>query len=215
MGAKRAMNERRFGDTPGVDVRADMRVTLEEAVLGAKKPLTYGRECVCASCQGTGRLSSTFITCDACGGTGKTTKETRVEVTVPAGVPDGATLRLKEQGGEGTPNGELYVKVAAAAMTQGGIIRRLGADLYTDVPVVRFPARGEPASVRVRTVEGDWGSLAVAADAEAGAALRIRGRGAPVKPGSSERGDHLFVVKKVVYENESEDGGGGSGEQEE
>lgn len=48
-------------------------------------------------------------------------------------------------------------------------------------------------------VKGDWGNLKVAADAEAGAALRIKGRGAPVKPGSSERGDHYFVVKKVVY----------------
>ena len=43
------------------------------------------------------------------------------------------------------------------------------------------------------------------ADVEAGAALRIRGRGAPIKPGSTERGDHLFVVKKVTYEDD--DGG--------
>jgi DnaJ-class molecular chaperone len=206
MGAKRAMDKNKFGDAPGKDVYKDLRVTLEEAVLGVKMPLTYTRERVCGGCEGAGRLSSTFIDCDACGGAGLTVTSTSVEVTVPAGVTDGATLRLKEQGGEGKPNGELYVKVAAAAMNQGGIIRRNGADLYTDVPIVRFPVRGEATSIRVRTVEGEWGNLAVAADAEAGAALRIRGRGAPLKPGGGERGDHLFVVKKVLYEDVGDDG---------
>ena len=103
---------------------------------------------------------------------------------------------------EGAPNGELYVKVTAAEMTEGGIITRNGADLYTDVSIIRFPSRGESTSIRVRTIEGDWGNLKVAADAEAGTALRIKGRGAPVKPNASERGDHLFVIKKVVYEDE-------------
>lgn len=204
MGAKRAMSERQFGDAPGKDVRTALRVTLEEAVLGTKMPLTYTRECVCGGCEGTGRLSSTFIGCEECRGAGMVSEETRIEVTVPAGVSDGATLRLKEQGGQGTPNGGLYVKIDAAAMNQGGIITRVGADLYTDVQIVRFPVRGEATAIRVRTVEGDWGNLAVAADAEVGKALRIRGRGAPVKPGSKERGDHLFVVKKVLYEDDGD-----------
>ena len=197
------MNEKRYGDKPGKDVRAELRVTLEEAVLGAKMPLTYERDCICSSCEGAGRMTSTFIDCPDCDGTGKISKETRVEVSIPPGVTDGATLRLKEQGSEGTPNGELYIKVGASAMNQGGIIVRRGQDLYTDVPIVRFPSRGESTSIRVRTIEGDWGNLSVAADVEAGAALRIRGRGAPVKPGSTERGDHLFVVKKVTYDKDN------------
>lgn len=147
------MSEKKYGDTPGKDVRADLRVTLEEAVLGAKMPLTYTRTCICANCGGFGRESGTFIDCGKCGGTGKATAETKVEVTVPPGVSDGANLRLKGQGDEGDPDGELYVRVTAAAMNEGGIIYRRGADLYTDVPVVRFPAKGEATSIRVRTVE--------------------------------------------------------------
>ena len=72
VGAKKAM-ERRFGDQPGKDVRAEVRVTLDEAVLGVKKPLTYERECVCAGCDGAGRLSGTFIDCDKCEGEGAST----------------------------------------------------------------------------------------------------------------------------------------------
>ena len=70
VGAKKAM-ERRFGDQPGKDVRAELRITLDEAVLGVKKQLTYERECVCAGCDGAGRLSGTFIDCDKCEGGAK------------------------------------------------------------------------------------------------------------------------------------------------
>ena len=87
-------------------------------------------------------------------------------------------------------------------MNAGATIVRDGADLITRGVVVRFPERGEPTSVRVRTVEGEWGNLKVAADAKPGQGLKIRGRGAPAKPGGDERGDHLFVIERVVYEDE-------------
>ena len=114
----------------------------------------------------------------------------------------GATLRLKGEGDQGSPaDGDLYVKVAAETVSKGGIIRRQGADLYTDV-VVRYPKRGEDTSVRVRTVEGDWGTLKVSADAKIGSALRIGGRGAPTAPGETTRGDHFFVITKIAFDED-------------
>lgn len=198
VGAKDAM-KRRFGGEPGADTYACLpRITLEEAVSGAKKPLTYSRTIVCPECDGDGRVSQTFIDCPRCDASGKTSETTDVTVTVPPGVCDGASLRLKEMGGGGTPPGDLYVKIAADDMSEGAVIRRDGANLISDL-VVRFEKRGEDTSARVRTVEGEHGTLKVRADVEVGQALRIKGRGAPVKPGSEERGDHLFVVKKIIH----------------
>lgn len=202
MGAKKAM-DRKAGQTPGKDVYADVRCTLEESVLGGQCQVTYPRRLICPTCDGKGRLPQTFIDCDKCeNNCGLITKECSATVTIPPGVTSGATLRLKGEGDQGTPSdGDLYVKVAAESVNKGGVIRRQGADLYTDV-VVRFPKRGEDTSVRVRTVEGDWGNLKVSSGATVGTALRIAGRGAQTKAGGDDRGDHFFVITKVAFDED-------------
>lgn len=202
VGAKKAM-DRKAGQTPGKDVYADLRCTLEESVLGGKVKVSYPRRVICPTCDGKGRLPQTFIDCDKCeNNCGLVTRECVATVTVPPGVASGATLRLKGEGDQGSPtDGDLYVKVAAETVSKGGIIRRQGADLYTDV-VVRYPKRGEDTSVRVRTVEGDWGTLKVSADAKIGSALRIGGRGAPTAPGETTRGDHFFVITKIAFDED-------------
>ena len=93
-----------------------------------------------------------LIDCDKCeNNCGLVTRECVAAVTVPPGVASGATLRLQGEGDRGAPSdGRQHVKVAAETVSKGGIIRRQGADLYTDV-VVRYPKRGEDTSVRVRT----------------------------------------------------------------
>lgn len=202
VGAKKAM-DRKAGQTPGKDVYADLRCTLEESVLGGKVKVSYPRRVICPTCDGKGRLPQTFIDCDKCeNNCGLVTRECVATVTVPPGVASGATLRLKGEGDQGSPaDGDLYVKVAAETVSKGGIIRRQGADLYTDV-VVRYPKRGAGTSVRVRTVEGDWGTLKVSADAKIGSALRIGGRGAPTAPGETTRGDHFFVITKIAFDED-------------
>ena len=102
IGAKKAM-ERNAAAAPGKDVTRDLQVTLEEAVLGAKKSLSFERKRVCPTCQGTCRLPQTFIDCDQCAVVGLISTPTEVTVTVPPGVADGATLRLKDQGDDGDP----------------------------------------------------------------------------------------------------------------
>lgn len=204
LGAKKAM-ERDASKKPGADVRATVDVTLEQSVLGAEVPLTYSRRCVCPTCGGAGRLPQTFIDCDTCeGNRGLVSEDVSVTVSVPKGVSNGATLRLRDQGDAGSPPGQLYVTVRAAAMSAGAAVARDGNDLISRDIVARFPKAGEPTSVRVRTIEGEWGNLTVPADAKVGQALRIRGRGAPVKPGADERGDHLFVIGKIVVQEPRE-----------
>ena len=103
------------------------------------------------------------------------------------GAKNAMDRRAGQEGDQGAPSdGDLYVKVAEEGVNKGGIIRRQGADLYTDV-VVRYPRRGEDTSVRVRTVEGDWGNLKVASDA-GWIGTAHRGPGAPDGAWRSRRG---------------------------
>lgn len=101
----------------------------------------------------------------------------------------------QEAGDFGTPNGALLVRITAPLSS--ATVRRDGADLYSDVSV-RFADPAQDSSVKVKTVDGKEGELRVPAGTKVGAALRVKGRGAPKTPGGEERGDHYFVVKTIV-----------------
>lgn len=51
--------------------------------------------------------------------------------------------------------------------------------------------------MKVKTIDGKEGELRVPAGTKVGAALRVKGKGAPTTPGGAERGDHYFVVKTI------------------
>ncbi|HXX38162.1 MAG TPA: molecular chaperone DnaJ [bacterium] len=60
------------GPERGSDLRATLKITLEEAARGAEKPMTITREETCAACFGTGaEKGSAPEPCSACKGTGQ------------------------------------------------------------------------------------------------------------------------------------------------
>jgi len=61
----------RRGPTRGADVRASVRLTLEEAAFGAKKDITIVHPVPCGPCDGTGAEGGKLETCPACGGRGQ------------------------------------------------------------------------------------------------------------------------------------------------
>mmetsp|Transcript_19332 Transcript_19332/g.65707 ORF Transcript_19332/g.65707 Transcript_19332/m.65707 type:complete len:250 (+) Transcript_19332:3-752(+) len=175
---------------PGGDAYVELSVSLKEAVLGEKsKPLTFLRKGPCDKCKGRGLLPSTAIPCSACEGRGTRRADKTVEVNVPSGVSSGQQLRLSGLGDAGKPPGDLIVRIEVRSDAE---VRRKGADLYSDLDFVE--AGG---SVCVTLLDGSKGNLKVPEGVKPGTALRVKGRGAPIKVGSEERGDHLFVVKAV------------------
>jgi len=174
----------------GSDVRCNLNVEFEEAILGAEKEVEFQAKVFCEKCKGQGMLKGTTIRCTPCEGKGRALTSRKLKVKVPAGVQSGSTVRLKEQGDFGEPPGSLLVNVVAPWSTS--TIRRDGADLYSDVKVTQ-KALDEGTTVTVVTVEGSEGSLKVPPNTKSGAHLRIKGRGAPTAIGNmEERGDHYF-----------------------
>ena len=63
-----------------------------------------------------------------------------IRITVPAGVADGQTIKLKEQGAPGVnggPNGDLYITFVIA---EDPVFKRLGNDLYVTAPLDLYTA---------------------------------------------------------------------------
>jgi len=153
----------------------------------------------CLRCGGTGHVIE--HPCLNCGGRGSTQRLRRYAVPIPAGIKDGARIRLRgkgEAGTHGAPPGDLYVQVS---VEPSPIFTRRGDDLVVDVPVLFSEARGgrhdrgarpgrraRPAEAQGRTADG--------------VLLRARGRGAPKTaiPASAAtcwRALHITVPSKL------------------
>jgi molecular chaperone DnaJ len=142
----------------------------------------------CPQCRGTGRLIET--PCPTCGGSGATRRKRTIQVKVPAGVKDGARIKLAgkgEPGAAGGQPGDLYVRVHVRAHPLFG---RKGNDLAVEVPVT-FPEAALGAHVQVPTLQGPV-TLKIPAGTPSGKTFRVRGKGAPKKGGG--HGDLLATV---------------------
>ena len=66
----------------------------------------------CPNCRGTGKIIKEK--CVSCGGTGYTSSKKKIQVTIPAGIDHGQSIRIRgkgEPGVNGGPRGDLLVEV--------------------------------------------------------------------------------------------------------
>jgi molecular chaperone DnaJ len=123
-----------------------------------------------------------------------------ITVRVPAGVRDGARVRIPGRGAAGQrggPAGDLYVTVHVGSHPLFG---RTGDDLTLTVPVT-FSEAALGTTLRVPTLDGSV-VLKVPAGTPSGRTFRVRGRGVPRKKGS---GDLLVTVEVAVPQSLSAD----------
>ena len=148
----------------------------------------------CPQCGGAGQIIED--PCPTCGGSGLTQQTKRYKVNVPAGVKDGARIRLAgkgEAGPRGGPPGDLYVTTRVAASP---VFKRLDdANLEVTVPITIAEAlRG--GTIEVPTLEGTK-KIKVAPGTRHGAVQRLRGEGPP-KPKGRGRGEIRYRLEIEV-----------------
>lgn len=148
----------------------------------------------CDRCGGSGRIVPT--PCKDCRGSGTKRKTEEIKVRIPAGVHDGARIRVRGRGGAAGPRrqaGDLYVVVRVEPHPVFG---RQGDDLTLTLPVT-FTEAALGAQVKVPTLEGPV-TLKIPAGTQNGRTLRVRGKGAVKRRGG--RGDLLATVQVAVPE---------------
>lgn len=145
----------------------------------------------CRDCRGTGQIIDD--PCPECAGTGTTAHTRTITVRIPAGVRDGAKVRIAGKGtpgSNGAPAGDLFVTVHVLPHSLFG---RTGDDLTLTVPI-SFTEATLGTTLRVPTLDAPV-SLKIAPGTPSGRTLRVRGRGVPRKSGS---GDLLVTVEVAV-----------------
>ena len=157
----------------------------------ARGHMVFSRRC--ERCGGTGRLSSQA--CQPCGGFGLVTRSDAVAVPVPAGIGDGARLRVAGRGNAGRfggPPGDIYVTVRVEPHP---LFTREGDDLHLLVPVaVHEAALG--ARIPIPLPGGGTTKLRVPPATQTGQRFRLRGRGARARDGRS--GDLVAEIRVTL-----------------
>ena len=144
----------------------------------------------CSQCGGRGKIIKT--PCNTCKGKGKVRKNNRVKVTVPAGIDNGQTLRVRGEGcvgANGGPNGDLLVEVRVKAHET---FVRDGYDIRCAVPI-SFTQAALGAEIQVPTLEGNV-SYTIPEGTQTGKEFVIRDKGIPELNNSRRRGDLRFTV---------------------
>lgn len=143
----------------------------------------------CDRCHGEGRIVPT--PCTICRGEGRTRLKRTVTIGVPAGVDDGAQLRLSGEGDAGLfggPAGNLFVQLRVAA---DPVFTRHDNDLLVELPInIAQAALG--AEIEAPTLEGPT-TVKIAEGTQSGRTFRLRERGVPFVRGSG-RGDLIYTI---------------------
>ncbi|MFY9487651.1 MAG: molecular chaperone DnaJ [Solirubrobacterales bacterium] len=144
----------------------------------------------CSVCGGKGMIVEK--PCPTCSGNGKVQKLRKYRVKIPAGVREGARIRVPgkgEAGGNGGPNGDLFVVVHVASSP---VFKRKGDNLEVTVPVTVVEAiRG--ATIEVPTLDSSK-QIKIPSGTKHGTITRLKGEGPPRAKGSG-RGDIHYRIE--------------------
>lgn len=143
---------------------------------------------VCDACKGKGKIPEKV--CTVCKGKGTEKREQKVTVKIPAGVDDGATLRLREKGeaiGDGA-RGDLYVHLRVKAHKH---FTREG-DLILSEEHVTMADAALGTEITAETVDGDV-TMKVPAGTQSGTDFKLSNHGVPHLRGEA-RGAHIVQI---------------------
>jgi molecular chaperone DnaJ len=150
----------------------------------------------CSRCQGEGRIVQS--PCSRCRGLGRERKTRKLSVRIPAGVGDGAQIRLTGEGEAGPRGGEYGNLYVLLAVEPHPVFERLDDHILYELPLnVAQAALG--ARVTVPTVDGD-AELEIPAGTQTDDEFVLRSRGVPHLR-STGRGDMLIRATVVVPES--------------
>ena len=141
-------------------------------------------------CNGTGKIIREK--CPDCGGTGYTSSRKKIKVSIPAGIDDGQSVRIREKGEPGInggPRGDLLVEVP---VSRHPIFQRQDVHVFSTAPI-SFAQAALGGDVRIKTVDGDV-IYNVKPGTKTDTKVRLKGKGIPSLRNPQLRGDHYVTL---------------------
>ncbi len=144
----------------------------------------------CPGCSGSGKIIEEK--CSTCGGSGYTSSRKQIEVSIPAGIRSGMSVRISEKGEPGInggPRGDLMVEVL---VEEDSNYYRQDNDLYTNV-TISYAIAALGGSIVIDTVDGKV-LYDVKEGTQTGTRVRLKGKGVPSLQNKNIRGDQYVTL---------------------
>ena len=144
----------------------------------------------CPDCNGTGKVIKEK--CTDCHGSGYIANRKKIQVSIPAGIDNGQSVRIRDKGEPGVnggPRGDLLVEVIVG---RHQIFQRQDYNIYSTVPI-SFAVAALGGEVVVDTVDGKV-IYDVKAGTQTDTKVRLKGKGVPSLRNKEVRGDHYVTL---------------------
>lgn len=150
----------------------------------------------CPDCRGTGKIIKEK--CPDCYGSGYISRRQKVAVTVPAGIDDGQSIRMRGKGEPGENGGERGDLLVEIVVSRHPIFRRQDTDLYSTMPI-SFADAALGGEIRIKTIDGEV-LYNVKPGTQTDTRIRLKGKGVPLLRNKNSRGDHYVTLVVSVPE---------------
>ena len=144
----------------------------------------------CPDCRGTGKIIRDK--CPDCHGTGYIANKKKIQVSIPAGIDNGQSVRIRDKGEPGTnggPRGDLLVEVIVG---RHPIFQRQDYNIYSTVPM-SFAVAALGGEIVIDTVDGKV-IYDVKPGTQTDTKVRLKGKGVPSLRNREVRGDHYVTL---------------------
>lgn len=144
----------------------------------------------CPDCNGSGKVIKEK--CPDCRGTGYISSKKKIQVSIPAGIDNGQSVRIREKGEPGInggPRGDLLVEVV---VSRHPVFQRQDMNIYSTAPI-SYAQAALGGEIRINTVDGDV-LYEVKPGTQTDTRIRLKGKGVPSLRNKAVRGDHFVTL---------------------
>ena len=157
----------------------------QQSLFGMSRTVT-----ACPDCNGTGKIVKER--CVDCSGTGYIAKKKKIQVSVPAGIDNGQSIRIRDKGEPGVNGGERGDLLVEVNVSRHPIFQRDGYDVFS-TKAISFAEAALGGDVKISTVDGDV-LYTVKPGTQSDTKVRLKGKGIPTLRNSQVRGDHYVTL---------------------
>lgn len=154
----------------------------------------------CPECNGSGKIVQEK--CMTCYGSGYKAERKRIAVTIPAGIDDGQSVRIRDKGEPGTnggPRGDLLVEVV---VSRHPVLQRQGTNIFSTAPI-SFAVATLGGKIKITTVDGPV-IYEVKPGTQTDTKVRLKGKGVPSLRNKQVRGDQYVTLVVQVPDHLNE-----------
>ncbi|MBQ3583590.1 MAG: molecular chaperone DnaJ [Lachnospiraceae bacterium] len=150
----------------------------------------------CPDCKGKGKIVKEK--CPNCYGTGYKSSRKKIQVTVPAGIDNGQSIRIRGKGEPGVNGGERGDLLVEVVVSRHPVFERQDYTVYSESPI-SFAQAALGGDIRIKTIDGEV-LFNIKPGTQTNTKIRLRNKGIPTLRNKQVRGDHIVTLIVQVPE---------------